>query len=156
MTFILDIIDSGGDPDYLSYHNPENRDSYLHGLGLNPDNYRPSSYSSSSVSGDKSPGFFDQILDDFFSYDPSVEQTVPSYTPEPFPDLPESDPESEENDSSYEYGDGGARIGYLIDDYGMEQLEYLGYDEEDVASMSEEDLAEALEDAGIDPDMYEL
>lgn len=34
----LDVLDNGGDPDYLE-GNPEKRDKYLRGLGLDPEDY---------------------------------------------------------------------------------------------------------------------
>ncbi len=34
-----DIFDSGADPDYLDYKNPEKRDAYLRSLGMNPEKY---------------------------------------------------------------------------------------------------------------------
>ena len=35
----LDILDSGGDPDYLSHFNPQERDAYLRKMGLRPEDY---------------------------------------------------------------------------------------------------------------------
>ena len=35
----LDILDSGGDPDYLSHTDPEKRDAYLRKMGLRPEDY---------------------------------------------------------------------------------------------------------------------
>ena len=35
----LDILDSGGDPDYLSHFNPQERDAYLRRMGLRPEDY---------------------------------------------------------------------------------------------------------------------
>ena len=35
----LDILDSGGDPDYLSHINPQERDAYLRKMGLRPEDY---------------------------------------------------------------------------------------------------------------------
>lgn len=35
----LDILESGGDPDYLSYTDPEKRDAYLRKMGLRPEDY---------------------------------------------------------------------------------------------------------------------
>ncbi len=35
-----DILDNGGDPDYLSYHNASSRDSYMEKMGLDPDDYK--------------------------------------------------------------------------------------------------------------------
>lgn len=34
-----DILDAGGDPDYLSYTNPTKRDNYLRKMGLRPEKY---------------------------------------------------------------------------------------------------------------------
>lgn len=34
-----DILDAGGDPDYLSYTNPTERDNYLRKMGLRPEEY---------------------------------------------------------------------------------------------------------------------
>ena len=35
----LDILDSGGDPDFLSYTDPQKRDAYLRKMGLRPEDY---------------------------------------------------------------------------------------------------------------------
>lgn len=35
----LDILDSGGDPDYLSHTDPQKRDAYLRKMGLRPEKY---------------------------------------------------------------------------------------------------------------------
>jgi len=36
----LDILDNGGDPDYLNYYNQDKRDAYLKSINLNPDDYK--------------------------------------------------------------------------------------------------------------------
>ena len=67
----LDILENGGDPDYLSeYMSPEKRDAFLRSSGLDPDNYREHSNRSSggssrsSSSSSSSPGFFDTLFGD--------------------------------------------------------------------------------------------
>jgi len=35
----LDILENGGDPDFLSYSDPIKRDNYLRKMGLNPESY---------------------------------------------------------------------------------------------------------------------
>ena len=34
-----DILDAGGDPDYLNYYDEEERDSFLEDMGMNPEDY---------------------------------------------------------------------------------------------------------------------
>lgn len=34
-----DILDAGGDPDYLRYNDPAKRDKYLQSLGMKPESY---------------------------------------------------------------------------------------------------------------------
>ena len=36
----LDILENGGDPDYLNYSDPAKRDRYLRQMGLDPENYK--------------------------------------------------------------------------------------------------------------------
>ena len=62
-----DILDNGGDPDFLDYHHADKRDSYLKGLGLNPRNYSGgsgSSKNSGSTFSSSSSGFFDALFSD--------------------------------------------------------------------------------------------
>lgn len=42
----MDILDAGGDPDYLDYRHPDKADAYLRGVGLDPKSYG-STYDSS-------------------------------------------------------------------------------------------------------------
>ena len=39
----MDILDNGGDPDYLDMNHPDERDSYLKNMGLNPKDYSSAS-----------------------------------------------------------------------------------------------------------------
>ena len=56
----LDILDAGGDPDYLNYNDREKRDKYLKSVGLDPKSY------GSTVGKDskKKGGWFDEPEDD--------------------------------------------------------------------------------------------
>lgn len=36
----MDVMENGGDPDYVSYYNEKSRDNYLLSLGLNPNDYK--------------------------------------------------------------------------------------------------------------------
>ena len=56
-----DIIDNGGDPDYLSHFDPDERDEYLRKMGLRPEDYggsRKSSSKSHNSSSSDSGGCF--------------------------------------------------------------------------------------------------
>ena len=53
----LDILDSGGDPDYLSHTDPQKRDAFLRKMGLRPEKYGggsrdPKNRQSTSSGGD--------------------------------------------------------------------------------------------------------
>ncbi|MBR5409111.1 MAG: hypothetical protein IK104_00420 [Clostridia bacterium] len=73
-----DILDNGGDPDFLDYNHADKRDSYLKGMGLNPGDYSSRSGAaknsgssfSSSFSGSSSSSS-SSILDSLFSASPS-------------------------------------------------------------------------------------
>ena len=54
-----DILDNGGDPDYLDRNHAEKRDRYLKNMGLNPKDYGASSTSSVN----RESGLFDGIFD---------------------------------------------------------------------------------------------
>ncbi len=56
----MDILDNGGDPDYLDMNHPDERDSYLKNMGLNPKDY---SSASGFSSGQKGEGLFSGIFD---------------------------------------------------------------------------------------------
>ena len=56
----LDILDAGGDPDYLNYNDREKRDEYLRKVGLNPKSYG----SKVGEKPKKKSGWFDEPEDD--------------------------------------------------------------------------------------------
>ena len=57
----LDILDSGGDPDYLSHTDPQKRDAFLRKMGLRPEDYGGGSRdpkNRQSTSSGSDPGCF--------------------------------------------------------------------------------------------------
>ena len=55
-----DILENGGDPDYLSHYNSSERDSYLRNMGLHPEDYGGSSSSDFGSDFDSSDGAADE------------------------------------------------------------------------------------------------
>ena len=153
----LDIIDNGCDPDYLDDRNPARRDKYLRDCGLNPRDYG-STYSEPEPPEERKRGFFDS----FFSFDSPAEESS-DYSSYSYEEKEEEEEAEPEESFSYHSSYSSSPVfedtyinGNIIDSSDMELLHDSGYDESDLEYMTDQELADAMEDAGVDTSFYDF
>jgi len=77
----LDVLDNGGDPDYLDHYHPEKRDAYLRNIGLRPESY-DQYYKSPSVETSKDDDWF--FVPTAPQYNDDIDSSYEDYQPSGF------------------------------------------------------------------------